>query len=129
MMKGAVIDLGTNTFGLIVFRETASKKIEVLIRDKAFVNLGEGGINSNIITEKAMKRAYFAMEHFVDTCRSFGVYPEQIRAFGTSALRDANNAKEFIDKICRSEEHTSELQLRPHLVCRLLLEKKKKKNK
>src|SRR3989442_3262919 len=25
----------------------------------------------------------------------------------------------------RSEEHTSELQLRPHLVCRLLLEKKK----
>src|SRR3989442_11102285 len=29
----------------------------------------------------------------------------------------------------RSEEHTSELQSRPHLVCRLLLEKKKKNNK
>src|SRR2546422_6042163 len=29
----------------------------------------------------------------------------------------------------RSEEHTSELQSRLHLVCRLLLEKKKKKNK
>src|SRR5690554_7371580 len=29
----------------------------------------------------------------------------------------------------RSEEHTSELQSRPHLVCRLLLEKKKKKLK
>src|SRR5690554_2577540 len=29
----------------------------------------------------------------------------------------------------RSEEHTSELQSRPHLVCRLLLEKKKKKKK
>src|SRR5215813_15242249 len=28
----------------------------------------------------------------------------------------------------RSEEHTSELQSRPHLVCRLLLEKKKKNN-
>src|SRR5690554_4345539 len=28
----------------------------------------------------------------------------------------------------RSEEHTSELQSRPHLVCRLLLEKKKKKH-
>src|SRR5690554_7031647 len=34
--------------------------------------------------------------------------------------------KEFHD---RSEEHTSELQSRPHLVCRLLLEKKKKKKK
>src|SRR3989442_11088356 len=34
-----------------------------------------------------------------------------------------------VDTSCptsRSEEHTSELQSRPHLVCRLLLEKKKK---
>src|SRR5436305_11966414 len=30
--------------------------------------------------------------------------------------------------VIRSEEHTSELQSRPHLVCRLLLEKKKKTN-
>src|SRR5690554_7691021 len=29
------------------------------------------------------------------------------------------------DALIRSEEHTSELQSRPHLVCRLLLEKKK----
>src|SRR5690554_7547519 len=32
-------------------------------------------------------------------------------------------------KTLRSEEHTSELQSRPHLVCRLLLEKKKNKRK
>src|SRR5690554_7335152 len=31
--------------------------------------------------------------------------------------------------MARSEEHTSELQSRPHLVCRLLLEKKKKKTR
>src|SRR2546429_6485944 len=30
-----------------------------------------------------------------------------------------------ISSTCRSEEHTSELQSRLHLVCRLLLEKKK----
>src|SRR5690554_7422606 len=29
----------------------------------------------------------------------------------------------------RSEEHTSELQSRPHIVCRLLLEKKKRRNR
>src|SRR5690554_7279707 len=34
-----------------------------------------------------------------------------------------------LSKPLRSEEHTSELQSRPHLVCRLLLEKKKKHNK
>src|SRR5690554_7058478 len=32
----------------------------------------------------------------------------------------------FAGSWTRSEEHTSELQSRPHLVCRLLLEKKKK---
>src|SRR2546422_4873348 len=32
------------------------------------------------------------------------------------------------DQHVRSEEHTSELQSRLHLVCRLLLEKKKKNN-
>src|SRR3989442_12531587 len=31
----------------------------------------------------------------------------------------------FDEEVLRSEEHTSELQSRPHLVCRLLLEKKK----
>src|SRR3989442_11409216 len=33
---------------------------------------------------------------------------------------------EYLGQPLRSEEHTSELQSRPHLVCRLLLEKKKK---
>src|SRR3989449_3836476 len=36
---------------------------------------------------------------------------------------------DFLARHWRSEEHTSELQSRLHLVCRLLLEKKKKKNK
>src|SRR5690554_7223836 len=39
---------------------------------------------------------------------------------------EKNPKEELIQKkIERSEEHTSELQSRPHLVCRLLLEKKK----
>src|SRR5690554_7011708 len=42
----------------------------------------------------------------------------------TQAHKDI--AKRFF---LRSEEHTSELQSRPHLVCRLLLEKKKQNNK
>src|SRR2546422_2821211 len=36
--------------------------------------------------------------------------------------------RQDIPRVMRSEEHTSELQSRLHLVCRLLLEKKKKKN-
>src|SRR3989304_5172150 len=37
-----------------------------------------------------------------------------------------NEKVKFLNSIARSEEHTSELQSRLHLVCRLLLEKKKK---
>src|SRR3989442_4545773 len=40
-------------------------------------------------------------------------------------LREPGSVKEALSCV-RSEEHTSELQSRPHLVCRLLLEKKKK---
>src|SRR5436305_8946043 len=40
------------------------------------------------------------------------------------SLANAMTEEEFLE-FDRSEEHTSELQSRPHLVCRLLLEKKK----
>src|SRR5690625_6392823 len=45
---------------------------------------------------------------------------------------DDSGLSEYLDKLgfnTRSEEHTSELQSRGHLVCRLLLEKKKQYNK
>src|SRR5690554_7754584 len=42
---------------------------------------------------------------------------------GTSLMLHFNSSK----RLSKSEEHTSELQSRTHLVCRLLLEKKKKK--
>src|SRR3989449_5449084 len=44
------------------------------------------------------------------------------------ARQEANNQPPK-SAVRRSEEHTSELQSRLHLVCRLLLEKKKKKTK
>src|SRR2546422_8416281 len=43
------------------------------------------------------------------------------------APQDLQKVENLFDEKTRSEEHTSELQSRLHLVCRLLLEKKKKK--
>src|SRR2546430_12223971 len=40
-----------------------------------------------------------------------------------------NNLQRGMDPLARSEEHTSELQSQSNLVCRLLLEKKKNKQK
>src|SRR2546428_9113101 len=45
-------------------------------------------------------------------------YPNMVQESGGSSAADGNLA------VCRSEEHTSELQSRSDLVCRLLLEKK-----
>src|SRR5207253_10758081 len=54
----------------------------------------------------------------------------RLRSFGSSSTRSSlppgRGRPGGSDE--RSEEHTSELQSRGHLVCRLLLEKKKKKN-
>src|SRR2546422_5343553 len=45
------------------------------------------------------------------------------------SVRAAADRAHLSEPLVRSEEHTSELQSRLHLVCRLLLEKKKKKQK
>src|SRR5205809_4785141 len=47
---------------------------------------------------------------------------------GTASIMSSASRIAF-STLSRSEEHTSELQSRLHLVCRLLLEKKKKNNK
>src|SRR3712207_7815969 len=55
---------------------------------------------------------------------------KKVRCFGTADPRNSPPADvraAEVDQINRSEEHTSELQSRQYLVCRLLLEKKKNK--
>src|SRR5258708_25530913 len=52
--------------------------------------------------------------------------PSSLAASRTSFGRFCSPPKDVLD--ARSEEHTSELQSPDHLVCRLLLEKKKKSN-
>src|SRR5690625_3376763 len=66
--------------------------------------------------------ALFSAAGIGDLGAHFGTgRPELAEASGTRLLAEAAQL------VRRSEEHTSELQSRGHLVCRLLLEKKKKK--
>src|SRR3989442_9599482 len=60
---------------------------------------------------RAIRRSRGAGGHFVKVRRAVGVTSSG-NPIGLGVVID------------RSEEHTSELQSRPHLVCRLLLEKK-----
>lgn len=93
--KAAVIDLGTNTFNLII----ASKQengFEIHYGEKIGVALGMGGIIENRISDEAFKRGIDALLTFKKKCDEFQV--KNIKAIGTSALRDAINSFEFCNE-------------------------------
>src|SRR5205823_10301944 len=58
-----------------------------------------------------------------------GISRLSLRAVHVGEQRDRSRDSVAQAEVARSEEHTSELQSLAYLVCRLLLEKKKKKNK
>src|SRR3712207_7824390 len=59
--------------------------------------------------------------------RSFqGAINKMVRSIKEMRVRGVKTNVGFLVNVLRSEEHTSELQSRQYLVCRLLLEKKKK---
>src|SRR3712207_7918921 len=71
-----------------------------------------------------------AVERFADRERiPFASALRRASEVGDLATRSLKAIQEFVALLeeFRSEEHTSELQSRQYLVCRLLLEKKKKK--
>jgi exopolyphosphatase/guanosine-5'-triphosphate,3'-diphosphate pyrophosphatase len=95
-MKKAVIDLGTNTFNLLIV-EIKDNEILVLHSEKEGVALGMGGINHQKISQEAIDRALKALTHFKQVCDTHGV--STIKAIGTSAIRDARNAREFSQQV------------------------------
>src|SRR5690554_7411899 len=82
----------------------------------------------HIETEKPQGLSYIPGQA-VDVALDKPNWEKELRAFTFTSL-PSDEYLEFFIKVYpehkgRSEEHTSELQSRPHLVCRLLLEKKK----
>src|SRR3989442_9963949 len=91
---------------------------------------GHGGLGAAGVTKKVVeirglleKRASFRRFTY-----EMGVLAHLVSDVEFPLNASDSDAREplYRDAYCRSEEHTSELQSRPHLVCRLLLEKKKK---
>jgi len=91
-MRTAVIDLGTNTFNLLI-ADVTTDNFKIVHTEKEAVSLGMGGIHKNIISEDAFQRGIKTLRHFNFICIRHKV--DRINAFGTSALRDASNASSF----------------------------------
>lgn len=89
----AIIDMGTNTFNLLV----ANQEGEILHESKLPVKLGEGGFRSVRITPDAQQRALAAFETHMSTAKRFGA--TRYFAFATSMVRDAANGAEVTSHI------------------------------
>src|SRR5690554_7444206 len=66
----------------------------------------------------------FAAPSFSTALFLFGLTCQGSTPKRSSILANQGAISSLLMPFTRSEEHTSELQSRPHLVCRLLLEKK-----
>jgi len=89
----AIIDMGTNTFNLLVAQTTGT----VLYESKLPVKLGEGGFRSGSLTSDAMQRAFNAINTHLKTAKRLGA--NRYYAFATSAVRDASNGKVFVNEV------------------------------
>ncbi|CAN5917616.1 hypothetical protein BH11BAC7_BH11BAC7_09460 [soil metagenome] len=93
-MRIAVIDLGTNTFNLLIAEADMFGGFETLYNEKLPVRLGEGGINKGYITDEAFMRGLIALENYASTIHQW--HCERTLAFATSAVRSASNGHEFV---------------------------------
>lgn len=95
-MRKAVIDLGTNTFNLLI-ADVEDHTFKIVHSEKEGVALGMGGINKNFLAPEAYERGINALTHFKKVCTDHEV--GEIRGIGTSALRDASNSNDFISHV------------------------------
>jgi exopolyphosphatase/guanosine-5'-triphosphate,3'-diphosphate pyrophosphatase len=100
-MTAAVIDLGTNTFHLIIAEQHSAKNeqsntggMNVLYKTNLPVRLGQGRINENIIIPEAFERGLSALQEFAETIRGYNV--DVVKATATSAVRSARNGDDFV---------------------------------
>src|SRR5271166_2690300 len=93
----AVIDLGSNSFRLVVFMagEGWWKRTDEIYEP---VRVGEGLIASGSLGRAPMDRALATLDVFSQFCRASGLEGASVDAVATSAIRDADNAEEFLGR-------------------------------
>src|SRR5690554_7563449 len=103
-----------------------------MLRRRWQVMLGQqrpkGSMCQMVTIEELVPKDHFLRQ--LDAAVDFSFIRERVRHLycednGRPSIDPELALRMFVLSYLRSEEHTSELQSRPHLVCRLLLEKKK----
>jgi exopolyphosphatase/guanosine-5'-triphosphate,3'-diphosphate pyrophosphatase len=94
----AVIDLGSNSFRMVVFAADgpAWEREDEL---SSAVRISEGLAATGRLSDAAMARAFQTVEAFTALCEQHGLGGHSVDAVATSAIRDAENGGEFIEQV------------------------------
>ena len=92
LRKVAVLDLGSNSFHLVVARIVA-QAVQVLHRMKLSVRLAEGLDENNWLSAEAMEHGLDHLRLLAESLQDFN--PDAVRIIATHALRTARNAHDF----------------------------------
>lgn len=98
-MRCAVIDLGTNTFHLLIAEHHTGQAWQTILKQRRYIKLAEDGIHR--IGPAAFARGLEALRGYKQELEAAGVPPDRVRAMGTAALRTASNAADFIEQVRR----------------------------
>ncbi len=97
-MPRAIIDLGTNTFNLLIFEPDRSSTeqigLHIIHQEEIPVLLGKDGLERGVIGPEAFDRGLSALDRIMLVARSHGV--SEAKGFGCSTFRNAANAKDLI---------------------------------
>jgi len=97
MQRLGIVDLGSNTARLVVFSFEQGQWFRLADQIRKPVRLGEGLGEKGRLAEAAQERTVKALELFSDYARSTGV--SRLEVLATSAVRDAKNQQEFLDRL------------------------------
>lgn len=98
-MPVAVIDLGTNTFHLLIAEQATDGKPRTLHRETFVAKIGQGGISHGFLTEEAFSKTLDALEGFRKRINQFGIALPDVFATATSAIRNARNGPRLVEEI------------------------------
>ncbi len=94
----AVIDIGSNSVRMVVYEKTSRFAFHILHEAKSRVRISENAYqNDGNLQEIPMQRAFDALKDFLSIMSSFKA--RKILCVATSALRDAPNQKDFINRV------------------------------
>jgi exopolyphosphatase / guanosine-5'-triphosphate,3'-diphosphate pyrophosphatase len=93
----AAIDMGTNSFHLIIVELRDDSSIKFLDREREFIRLGsEFGEDLSFISEDETAKAISVLQNFSSIAK---YHKAEIRAVSTSAVREAKNKNNFIKEV------------------------------